>query len=257
MKIHEQLGLAEPIPGEVGIEVEVEGRNLPDRFQGIVPWQIVGDGSLRGENREFVLKKPVKRGAWEKALNVLRNQLEKNESRVDFSHRCGVHVHINCQGLEVRDVISFITTYLCFEESLVRWCGDERVGNLFCLRASDAPGLIGWVNRLKETGSIRSVYTDRVRYGSVNLKALATYGSLEFRAMRSDLTPGVIEDWVNVLLKIKDYSVGKRDVDIISQFSLQGPQDFFNEVLGEFRDKINPTEYELVSGMRNAQEVAF
>ena len=51
--------------------------------------------------------------------------------------------------------------------------------------------------------------------------------------------------------------MGKRDVDIISQFSLQGPQDFFNEVLGEFRDKINPTEYELVSGMRNAQEVAF
>lgn len=257
MKVYQQLGLDQPIEGEVGIEVEVEGNNLRSMFPRAVPWKAVHDGSLRGESMEYVLRKPLKREAYPLALNVLRNQLEEGGSRVVYSNRCGVHVHINCQELEISDVVSIITTYLCLEEVLVKWCGEDRVGNLFCLRATDAAGIIRYIQRLIDTKNIGICGTDRIRYGSINLKALSTYGSLEFRAMRSDLTPGVIEDWVEMLLRIKDYSVGKQPVDIISQFSMQGPQDFFNDVLGEFRDKVNPCDYDLTTGMRNAQEVAF
>ena len=258
MKVYTQLGLRQPIGGEIGIEVEVEGDNLPTRWAArAVPWRIVADGSLRGESREFVLRDPVPRDRYRQCLGVLRNQLENHESVIVPSNRCGVHVHINCQELEVSDVISFITTYLCLEEVLVKWCGEDRVGNLFCLRTSDAPGLIGWVKRLAATGHVGHLATDRIRYGSINLKALSTYGSLEFRAMRSDLTPGVIEKWIEMLLAVKDYSIGKNPVDIIGQFSFQGPQDFFNGVLGAFREDLNPCEFDLMVGMRNAQEVAY
>jgi len=75
--------------------------------------------------------------------------------------------------------------------------------------------------------------------------------------MRSDLTPGVIEKWVAMLLAIKDYSLDKRPDEIIGQFSMKGPQDFFNDVLGDFREDLNPQEEDLTIGMRNAQEVAF
>lgn len=250
-----QLGLDNPIEGEVGIEVEVEGDNLPRVFEAAVPWEAVRDGSLRGESMEYVLKKPTTRNKYGLCLDVLRNQLR--ESEIYDSDRCGVHVHINCQELSVDQVISFITTYLCFEEVLVKWCGDRRVGNLFCLRTSDAPGLLQYVIRLKQRKHVGVVATDRIRYGSINLKALATYGSLEFRAMRSDLGEGVIEKWVRMLLAIKDYSVDKTPEEVIGDFSINGPQDFFNDVLGEWRQDLNPTDRELTDGMRNAQEVAF
>lgn len=258
MKIYEQLGLDKVVKGEVGIEVEVEGNGLPHRWPVPgMPWKIVPDGSLRGEGREFVLRKPVKRDDVVECLNSLRHQLKEIGSEVVYSSRCGVHVHINCQELEVDDVISFITTYLCMEEVLVKWCGKDRVGNLFCMRVSDASGLLQYVHHLIDTKNIHALRTDRIRYASINLKALATYGSLEFRAMRSDLTPGVIESWVDMLLAIKDFSVGKKPSDIISQFSFKGPQDFFNDVLGDFREEVQPCEFDLMAGMRNAQEVAF
>jgi len=256
MKVFEQLGLAEAIEGEVGIEVEVEGRNLPRSDIGRL-WNTTTDGSLRGESREFVLDKPCGREQVGQVLEVLRARLEEFGAEVIPSNRCGVHVHINCQNLTTSQVVSFITTYMCLEEVLVKWCGQERVGNLFCLRTSDAEGMMKYIHRFIRTGRIHQLYTDRIRYASVNMKALPNYGSLEFRAMRSDLTPGVIEKWVAMLLAVKDYSLDKRSDEIIGQFSMKGPQDFFNDVLGDFREDLNPQEEDLTIGMRNAQEVAF
>ena len=43
--------------GEVGIEVEVEGRHLD--FHGNENWRTDGDGSLRGNSCEYVLKAPA------------------------------------------------------------------------------------------------------------------------------------------------------------------------------------------------------
>lgn len=252
--IADQLGV-EPLAGEVGIEVEIEGNDLPRRIGDNNLWRTTEDGSLRGENREFVLRTPVTRDYVRAALDKLREGLV--DSEVVPSNRCGVHVHVNCQELEVDQVVSFITTYMCFEEVLVKWCGQERVGNLFCLRVSDAGGLIRHIKRFIDTKNVRILGTDRIRYASMNLKALAAYGSLEFRAMRSDLTPGVIETWVEMLLAVKDYAVDKVPMDIISEFSMKGPQDFFNDVLGQFREQLNPTNEDLTIGMRNAQEIAF
>lgn len=43
--------------GDVGIEIEVEGKNLPKHFEKY--WRVEADGSLRGEdNAEYVLEKP-------------------------------------------------------------------------------------------------------------------------------------------------------------------------------------------------------
>lgn len=254
MTVAEALGVRRLV-GEVGIEVEVEGNNLPNEIGDRVVWKTTQDGSLRGENREFVLRKPIPRDMVGDALDILRRNLENSE--VIESNRCGVHIHINCQELTLDQVLSFITTYMCFEEVLVKWCGQDRVGNLFCLRVSDAGGIINHIKRMIDTRNIHVVGTDRLRYASINLKALSTYGSLEFRSMRSDLTPGVIEKWAQMLLAIKDYSIQHQASEIISEFSVKGPQDFFNDVLGDFRADLNPKEEDMIIGMRNAQEVAF
>lgn len=256
MKIHELLGLEKPIKGDVGIEIEVEGGGLVHDTREL-GWEATRDGSLRGESMEYVLSAPKTVRAAKIALKKLRMAFKRNGSIVEPSNRCGVHVHVNCQSLTVAEVASFITTYLCFENTLVNWCGEDRVGNLFCLRAGDAPGLLRFAREFHRTGSLRMLRTDQLRYASINLKALATYGSLEFRSMRSDLTQGAIETWVDMLVKIREYAIGKNPADIVGQFSFQGPQDFFNEVLGEWREELNPSERDLIDGVRNAQEVAF
>ena len=58
--------------GEIGIEVEVEGRGLPNAVTG---WNVVPDGSLRGESAEYVLRQPVPRDKYEDTLNNLRDAL--------------------------------------------------------------------------------------------------------------------------------------------------------------------------------------
>lgn len=46
-----------PQEGSYGIEIEVEGVNLPAVANNV--WTTTHDGSLRGESAEYVLKKPL------------------------------------------------------------------------------------------------------------------------------------------------------------------------------------------------------
>ena len=125
MKIIEMYPLRET-DGEVGIEVEVEGQNL-----GFVErsntWNVVGDGSLRGESAEYILRQPVHRKDIHEALAELQELIR--HATIRTSDRAGVHVHINCQQLTFMQVINFASLYLIFEDILIKFCGEAREGN--------------------------------------------------------------------------------------------------------------------------------
>ena len=118
--------------GDVGIEVEVEGNNLPhiDEY-----WNVTHDGSLRGEALEYVFKRPLELSKAKEALDYLGHHLSKKNVSVLDSGRCGVHVHINCQKLSIVELYNFFTLNFILEDLLTAFCGESRVGNLFCLRA--------------------------------------------------------------------------------------------------------------------------
>lgn len=245
-----------PLPGEVGIEIELEGHGLPAPRAGSV-WTAHEDGSLRGESREYVTRTAIKRENVKKVVSELNELLEKSGAKVDDSPRCGLHIHVNVQDLDMKQLCSFIVLYMCFEEVLVKWCGPTRLGNLFCLRVSDASGVIDVLTKFMRGNELRCLATDRIRYGSMNPSSITKHGSLEFRAMRGTTDEPTIISWVGMLLALKDYAIKHSPDELISQFSLRGPQDFFNEVLGDFREQLQPEIYDLVEGMRNAQELAF
>lgn len=249
-----------PCKGLVGIEVEAEGDNLPEVVNKF--WKSDRDSSLKkADSWEYVLKKPIELKDVPAALSSLQKAIEDNNGVVDESVRAGVHVHINVQDMELLHLFNMIVLYLTLEEVLVSYCGNNRQGNLFCLRASDARYLIHHIVSCISTKRLSRLHTDEIRYASINLKALHQYGSVEFRAMRSTPDFGAINTWVNVLAKIKEASTQfKSPEDIIYNFSNSGPVAFAKEVLGEYHDLFttDPSFYEKARrGMNNAQDVAF
>lgn len=264
-KVHDVFGLGQPFPveQEVGIEIEIEGENV--LHEGILSyWLIDKDGSLRGDSAEYKLKAPVPREKVLPVLLYLYRKLGEHQTRIKDSQRTGVHVHVNVQTCTLKELYQFITLYFCVEELMVRVAGKDRVGNLFCLRASDAEGVIEYLVSAMKNNNFRSLYQDNLRYSSLNVKALQQFGSLEFRALRGGLvTPQEIATWTKMLLEIKDAALRfENPRAIIEAVSGQGPEKFVKDIgptiahhlVAIFPEPIGELVY---TGVRQAQEIAY
>ena len=251
----------EPVQGDVGIEIEVEGASLPQHMGRY--WRVEYDGSLRGESCEYVLAKPLPIHETKEALQYLREQYIAAGTRVKKSPRCGVHVHINCQEMGIVELYNFMCLYLIFEELLVKWCGPDREGNLFCLRAQDAEYLTySLVRAAKEKEFRRTFGTDDLRYASMNVKALATYGSLEFRAMRGTRDMRTIHKWVGILYNLKEMAKEfGNPQEIVMAMSQDGADMLLHQVFKrEHRGVITSNggwEESVMNGVRRIQDIAF
>lgn len=244
--------------GDVGIEIEVEGTNLPvcEHF-----WRNEEDGSLRGgETREYVLERPMSLKDARRALDYLDEQYKSCESVVDDSVRAGVHVHINVQKLNIIELYNFMTLYLILEDVLVKFCGEYREGNLFCLRASDADFLLSELKTSAVSHEFFNLVSDQLRYASMNVKALGTYGSLEFRAMRGTRDLDLIYKWAEVLLSFRELAKTYDNPEkIIEGFSEGAARGFIKHALGQDAELFMFDGYErmLCDGVRNAQDIAY
>lgn len=194
------MGRNKPLSGSVGVEIEIEGENLPAIFDGV--WRTDRDGSLKtAESYEYVLEKPVYYTKVNRTIDELASRLQ--DSKIFESERAGVHVHINMQHDTISSMGTFICLYYLFETALLRFCGTKRSGNLFCLRLRDADAPIDSILRFLTDHRLSGFRTDTLRYASLNFKALYQYGSLEFRGMRSTGDFKQIKTWVHLLLKLR------------------------------------------------------
>lgn len=246
--------------GLVGIEIEVEGRRLPEAIGSY--WKREHDGSLRGESAEYVLKKPVALDKVEKALGVLTAAYKKNNTEVNNeSPRTGVHVHVNVQDLDMVKVFNMITLYHALEELMVRFCGKGREGNLFCLRMKDAEFLAEFYLQALQNREWGILATDEIRYASLNVTALHKFGSLEFRSMRGTDDFGLIQTWVDMLVKLKEAAELYQDpVAIVESLSRDGEMHFLETVLGAelAQQVIAPDAEESIrEGIRSIQNICY
>lgn len=255
--------------GEVGIEIEIEGKNCPHEELGNLSkyWKHVVDHSLRGEdNGEYVLRKPIKFDEVSTSLDELWTIFADYNTKFDESNRTSVHVHLNCQSFHINRFASFSALYFCFEEILTEWCGEYRVGNLFCLRSKDAPAIVQKIRKfVKEFGST-TAFSEHLHYSAFNIHSLSKFGSVEIRTMRGVSDPNTILSWVNILRRLYDLSAEFTDPrKICDMFSAEGPMGFFYNVMGDqaevvrsgidFNDeRIKDSMYE---GIRLAQDICY
>lgn len=259
MKVSDLIRLKKT-SGEIGLEIEAEGRNLLYEGSFTKWWRMEADGSLRGpETVEYVLKKPLSLVDLTEALNVWRHEQEEIGTKFfKNSKTAGIHVHINFQEEEMVHVYNFICLYYILEEFILSYCEDHRIGNHFCLSGSDADYVTDMLINFAKSGDTDHL-SDEIRYASMNILALKTYGSIEFRALESTNDVDKIINWVKILLTLKEKAKGYNSpTDIIQDMSIEG-DGFTSKILGDYTQLLNieNNHKKLYNGVRIAQDIAF
>lgn len=260
---------------EVGIEIELEGTNLPtqDKFRNY--WVVKEDNSLREveghPGREYVLREPLSREKIPGVLELLFNKIRNEGSSVRLSHRCSVHVHLNIRDWTILELYKLFVLYTCFEDLLVNYSGPDRRGNLFCLRSKDAEYLFSNLaapfEYIRDNGTYQynlgdRLYSDNLRYLAMNVTSIPKFGSLEFRSMRGQDSAEPVKHWVSLLLRIYDAARGmyRTPTEILQDSSGLGIEAFTRKVLGsEWLETLRYTNWERDTRncIRLAQEIVF
>ncbi len=260
-KLHEALQ-HKLLPGLIGIEIECEGQNLvpiDDEF-----WKTEDDGSLRGsfpeERSEYVLKKPIPHSKVGMALDNLIEAEKK--AKLNFSFRTSVHIHVNCGDLEANQVSSFAYSYLLFERILMRYCGEERNANRFCLRLRDAEQQLDAIEMFINRGfdALYHFHGDRMRYASMNLASLAKYGSIEFRGMRGTMDKHVLTTWVDSLVALRKFSLKfANPMEMYRHVASVPFHKLFEDVFGNTGKELqyNGMERDFLEGVSLSIEIPF
>lgn len=272
------------VKGDVGIEIEVEGNKfpvpegakgthhptkmnlLPGATKSLPGWCYVHDGSLRGkDNAEYVFDGPAKFDDVPTRVNALFGLLKSYGTVLDDSNRTSVHVHLNCQDFHLDRLTSFLGLYFCFEEILTQWCGEHRVGNLFCLRALDAPAIISQIRRFIRADG-KALLHDNLHYSAMNAHSLTKHGSLEVRTLRGCTNPETIIEWVGILRRLYEISADYEDPrDVCAGFSGEGALAFFDNVLGTHAEIVrrdvewsdDEVRESMYRGIRLAQDLCY
>ena len=240
------------LSGDIGLEIEVEGRRLPtftyepnalpDQPNSPVYlsqyWTTTRDGSLRGrEAWEYIFAQPLPFTEVSNALEDMRKRFEQNSATVDNTMRAGVHVHINVNSLNVRQVFTFATAYYLLEEILTANAGFGRQGNHHALRLKDAYNVVTRLTTALSIGHLRELNTNDVRYAALNWNSLFNHGSLEFRQKGTNTCSfDDIYEWVSVLWSIKENAIANfaTPLDVVAAFSGQGGDHLIRTLLPDF-----------------------
>lgn len=256
-----------PVQGDIGIEIECEGNKFPKGTSTIATyWKYTKDGSLRGmDNAEYVLKSPIGFNNVEKAVKKLDSYLKEFGTKLDESNRTSVHVHLNVQNFHLNRLAAFLGMFFPLEEVLTEWCGDHRVGNLFCLRGKDAPAIVSGFRKFIERDGCYQL-EQNFHYAGVNGNALHKFGSVEFRFLRGCTDFSEIITWCKILQRMYEFSAEFPDPrTLVDSFSGQGPLAFMDMILGEYspivRNQVAWDNQRIMSslydGIRLAQDICY
>jgi hypothetical protein len=133
------------------------------------------------------------------AVCDLKKALDAHKAKLDFSFRTSVHVHVNVLSFTKQQLLSFLYLSHLFESALVRYSGEQRIGNRFCLRCSDAEDQVGALYHIFTEGGFQHTAEDRQKYSAINICPLTAQGSVEFRSMRGTLDENILHPWLDVL----------------------------------------------------------
>lgn len=206
----------QPTPGDVGVELEIEGVNLPQSLEG---WHVKPENSLRGEAFEYITRGAATLEQLQGLMKHLNKYMTRESTKVIFSVRESTHIHVNMQRVRMHDIYGFILLFTILEPVLLRICGNDRNGNLFCLPAyetGDLAAFIGNLNRDIQGGMFTR--HNRGKYANLNLDCLYNFGTVEVRGFPLSIAVQDICQWAEWLVNIRDITQGWKDKTFRSLF---------------------------------------
>ncbi len=218
-----QPELMEPdAPIFMGCEFEIEDCHSIGDLEGRL--KIAEDGSLRNNGHEFITP-PTEVSKMLPLFEFLHSRLMLGNS--PYSERTSIHVHVNCCNLtqsQVRDVVLY---YALFEEAFFSICDPSRRDNIHCVALTET-ALPSWYGT-----SLGNLLNRWHKYTALNLKPIATQGTIEFRHMHGHNDPVLLGEWLTILEQL--VLLG-RSTKITSQsFSEESLEAVFNQLFGKSR----------------------
>ena len=166
-------------------------------------WSVVSDSSIRAENQyaRCELVTPILRWSDIETLQQIVRELRRAGAKVNES--CGLHVHIGAQGLTAQNLRVLVNTVASREEIFYHALKvhEERTG--YCRPTNER--FLRELNQKKPAtidelkpiwyGDTRNhdYHYDFTRYTILNLHALFTKGTIEFRIFNSTLHAGEVK----------------------------------------------------------------
>jgi hypothetical protein len=242
----------------VGIEVELEGFNSDQpKVRG---WNTIPDGSLRDGGLEFVFNGPVGGVTAMSRLTALGEALEPYQDTIKCSERTSLHVHVDVRDLELDQVWSMLLLYGLVEPYLFTVCGEHRADNIYSLAWYKGECQLAPLSSLRRIQNYRHTGDGETfpKYATVNIGALNTFGSLEFRGHEGTATIEQMVLWVNHLLALKEYVLSS---DVSARTLLErsfgmGAEEFLRDVFGDLlTTPIDGTPYQKLMDMGNSVAV--
>ncbi len=198
----------------VGHQAHVEGYNHRIRSH----WKITTDQSVRDG---FEVVSPVLKG--EEGIRAVREvakALVRAGARVD--HRCGLHVHVGSNGLDVPSLRNLVERYARFEETIDSMMPHSRRGNnnKYC-RSMDVQIFNRSVNssgdfvhsfqeavfrRHRDLAPNNPFDLDRARYVKLNVLPIVRQGTVEFRQHSGTVNATKIENWIRFCVNFVEQS---------------------------------------------------
>lgn len=258
----------------IGLELELEGiHDNMDAYRSSF-WSVISDGSLDQSGREFIFKKPFGGKTIVVALNSLNRILKERGVNPVVSIRTSTHVHIDTRDLSLHEYFSFILLYIVFERTLFTYCGKDREENQFCkplytldiierLANSFLYGKISDERHMKNELSSLIIGLHRNKYCALNLGSTMNLGSIEFRMHKGEWRKEKLIDWINILLRMKEYikdGVSGDDWrDIFMNISALGVYQFGHSVFDKQFRLLNHegVEEEIMQGIRVCQDILY
>ena len=230
------------IKGDYGIEIETETTD-PYDLPPLINWSCTNDGSLRGFGVEY-----LSNGALDmEQIPIALREFHTKTKKIPFNDSVysSLHVHVNMYHMSVKQFPVYMSLLYLMENVLVRYCGPDRDGNLFCLKTSQAEGglegLIQIFNAFDQH-DMRAMYRQlgkgraaKQKYSAINYASLANLGTVELRMHGGTTDITEIERWINIIHQIK-INVGKYNTpnDVISRLNELGAVNMVHDTFGEF-----------------------
>lgn len=251
LEVNRQVAAATSYDGLYGLEIELEGVNLPTSASAGsgVTWVPHVDNSLRNGGMEYVTNGPITLNKVKPGCDFLFQRIADLNGEIQLSYRCSTHVHVNMAGVKVNTLASFVVLWGMFEAVLGEYAGADRAGNNFALPLSACDETVDWWVNAFKTGIFR--YNIERRYLALNPGPLLTLGSLEIRSMRGVDNSDDVVAWVELIDTL--FTAAKRynnPRSIAEDVSGSGYEQFMIDVFGSQMSKFEGLPIDITASVR-------
>lgn len=213
-----------------GLELEIENTMFGE-------WCVPGmkateDGSLRNAGCEYITQ-PM---TFSNAVHCLQKFFNLSQvTKENYSERCSVHVHANCQDLTVDQLLTVLMLYQVYEKPLFVFIGEDRDKNIFCVPWSQTLLNHNIINKIKDnTLNVRQWQ----KYTALNILPLQTQGTIEFRHMAGTNDINKIMTWMNIIgclfAYARKYEYSKVRQELVELNTTSDYHQLFQRVFGAY-----------------------